>query len=70
LFTFLHGAEGKDFSALFCTIIVLNGRKVIILSASMRCFMARDQGNKAGLIRPVILILLTKYYYIIVLYDF
>jgi len=67
---FLRGVERRDFSALYCTIIVLNGRKTIILSAFMRCFMAREQGNKAGLIRRVILILLTKYNYIIVFYEF
>jgi len=63
---FLRGVGGRDFSALYCTIIVLNGRKTIILSAFMRCFMAREQGNKAGLIRQVRLILVTKYNYLIV----
>jgi hypothetical protein len=70
IYRFSSGAEIKDFSALHCTIIVLNGRKTIILSALMRCFMAREQGDKARGIRQVRLILLTKYYYLIVLNDF
>ncbi|UDJ83149.1 hypothetical protein [Kosakonia oryzae] len=70
IYCFPGGAEGRDFSVLYCTIIVLNGRKMIILSALMRCFMAREQGDKAEVIRQVRLILLTKYYYIIVFNGF
>jgi len=37
-------AEGKDFSALCCAVIVPDGRKMIVLSAFVCRFVASGQG--------------------------